>query len=131
MISVVITLVCIIPCSSCLLLSGIHFIEFQCRLRRFFQPDKAVTMLSQAVSWPRSLNFDDDGASPCDIQSGCRKYQATLLSLGYFMLFIFCVLIVSEYKHLLLALEMDGTSSTGVTFSSLLSFSPWESSLKC
>lgn len=85
----------------------------------------------QVVSWSRSLNFEDDGASPCDIQSGCRTYQVTLLSLGDFMFFISCVLIVSEYKNSLLTLETDGTSSTGVTFSSLLSFSPWESSVKC
>ena len=130
MVSAIISLVHTVPCSSCLLLSVIHFIEFQCRLRRLFQPEKAVTAPT-VVSCTRSLNFEDDGTSPCDIQSGYRIYQVTLLSLGDFMFFISCVLIVSEYKNSLLTLETDGTSSTGVTFSSLLSFSPWESSVKC
>lgn len=58
-------------------------------------------------------------------------YQVTLLSVGDFMLSISCVRTVSENKNLLLTLETDGTSSTGVTFSSPLSFSPWESSVKC
>lgn len=57
-----------------------------------------LSLHSQVVSWSRSLNFEDDDASPCDIQSGCRKYHVTLLSLGDLMLFISCVLIVSEYK---------------------------------